>query len=621
MPYKSEAQRRYFNANRDKLEAEGVDVDEWNESSKGKKASHQEWNEMETLKEKKSGVISDLFDTGREAQEKHDKEQEKLDKAVARNMRERLARQIAKEKFAMDKEAIGGLAGGALGTLLGMRNAKKEGRPKRHGAEEGFVRGALTGSGAGIGGSLGLLGSASLMQGKPSTTKGIIAALLPLLGAGAGGYAGYQGSESLTNNMRKSREGLQDYVDDRQDELDEETLESLSKAAFAKQAANPFKRLRQMSTAAGQFYGPIKKQLQQAWDGSTARALTHRAPEVAGFTAGSVGDVVTDPEQMGQALFQGQVPDKLWDPEKSNYKNTEGLWRRLALGGAAASVSSPKVWSKVKNKGRAAAAKHHAEMQKTLGKAYKGDAVPSAGDYAGAVGRELLPKVGLTAAAFAPGMITSVGETPDLIHDTASDVRDLASTAKEEGEQSLKSVRKSTEEMNKGLNDFRKVLADVRQNVTGKDAGLPQVLSAITDAAGTAGGAAEQVGNVAQQVQSVVPGINQAAEGFTNLNKNFESVTNSPETKKFFDEVREGARAAGEGTKALGEGTKDIGKSFTSFAETAKKYLPAAAVGAVGLGGMYALYKVMQSRKQDEEDKERERRGRTILLKAGGAGS
>jgi hypothetical protein len=37
MPYKSEAQRKYFNANRKKLEAEGVDVDEWNESSKGKK--------------------------------------------------------------------------------------------------------------------------------------------------------------------------------------------------------------------------------------------------------------------------------------------------------------------------------------------------------------------------------------------------------------------------------------------------------------------------------------------------------------------------------------------------------------------------------------------------------
>jgi len=37
MPYKSLAQERYFNANRDKLEAQGVNVDEWNEASKGKK--------------------------------------------------------------------------------------------------------------------------------------------------------------------------------------------------------------------------------------------------------------------------------------------------------------------------------------------------------------------------------------------------------------------------------------------------------------------------------------------------------------------------------------------------------------------------------------------------------
>jgi hypothetical protein len=37
MPYKSDAQRRYFNANRSALEEQGVDVDEWNESSKGKK--------------------------------------------------------------------------------------------------------------------------------------------------------------------------------------------------------------------------------------------------------------------------------------------------------------------------------------------------------------------------------------------------------------------------------------------------------------------------------------------------------------------------------------------------------------------------------------------------------
>lgn len=36
MPYKSEAQRKYFNANRAKLEAQGVNVDEWNRESKVK---------------------------------------------------------------------------------------------------------------------------------------------------------------------------------------------------------------------------------------------------------------------------------------------------------------------------------------------------------------------------------------------------------------------------------------------------------------------------------------------------------------------------------------------------------------------------------------------------------
>ncbi len=37
MPYKSLAQERYFNANRARLQREGVNVGEWNEASKGKK--------------------------------------------------------------------------------------------------------------------------------------------------------------------------------------------------------------------------------------------------------------------------------------------------------------------------------------------------------------------------------------------------------------------------------------------------------------------------------------------------------------------------------------------------------------------------------------------------------
>jgi hypothetical protein len=37
MPFKSEAQKRYFEANKTKLEKQGVDVKEWEQSSKGLK--------------------------------------------------------------------------------------------------------------------------------------------------------------------------------------------------------------------------------------------------------------------------------------------------------------------------------------------------------------------------------------------------------------------------------------------------------------------------------------------------------------------------------------------------------------------------------------------------------
>lgn len=37
MPYKSQAQAAYFNIHRNELEKQGVNVDEWNQSSKGLK--------------------------------------------------------------------------------------------------------------------------------------------------------------------------------------------------------------------------------------------------------------------------------------------------------------------------------------------------------------------------------------------------------------------------------------------------------------------------------------------------------------------------------------------------------------------------------------------------------
>ena len=35
MPFKSEAERGFFNSNKKELEAKGVDVDEWNKASAG----------------------------------------------------------------------------------------------------------------------------------------------------------------------------------------------------------------------------------------------------------------------------------------------------------------------------------------------------------------------------------------------------------------------------------------------------------------------------------------------------------------------------------------------------------------------------------------------------------
>jgi hypothetical protein len=37
MPYKSEAQRKYFHVNKKKLEKQGVNVEEWDRESKGLK--------------------------------------------------------------------------------------------------------------------------------------------------------------------------------------------------------------------------------------------------------------------------------------------------------------------------------------------------------------------------------------------------------------------------------------------------------------------------------------------------------------------------------------------------------------------------------------------------------
>lgn len=55
MPYASVAQERYFNANRKKLERQGVNVDEWNSASKGMKLPKKIGSLTKKAKEKRNG--------------------------------------------------------------------------------------------------------------------------------------------------------------------------------------------------------------------------------------------------------------------------------------------------------------------------------------------------------------------------------------------------------------------------------------------------------------------------------------------------------------------------------------------------------------------------------------
>lgn len=72
MPYKSKAQEAYFNANRAKLEKQGVDVDEWNQASKGKKLPERK-APMAKKKEKEIGIPKNAPKAVKKADEAKDK--------------------------------------------------------------------------------------------------------------------------------------------------------------------------------------------------------------------------------------------------------------------------------------------------------------------------------------------------------------------------------------------------------------------------------------------------------------------------------------------------------------------------------------------------------------------
>jgi hypothetical protein len=54
MPYKSKAQEAYFNIHKNELERQGVNVNEWNKASKGKKLPERV-TKLQAMKKRKMG--------------------------------------------------------------------------------------------------------------------------------------------------------------------------------------------------------------------------------------------------------------------------------------------------------------------------------------------------------------------------------------------------------------------------------------------------------------------------------------------------------------------------------------------------------------------------------------
>ena len=54
MPYKSKVQEAYFNIHKKELERKGVNVDEWNKASKGKKLPERV-TKLQAMKKRKMG--------------------------------------------------------------------------------------------------------------------------------------------------------------------------------------------------------------------------------------------------------------------------------------------------------------------------------------------------------------------------------------------------------------------------------------------------------------------------------------------------------------------------------------------------------------------------------------
>ena len=232
MPYKSEAQRKYFNANREKLEAEGVDVDEWNESSKGKKLPEKvkDSEKQAFVRQlvayflKKKNKEPNSTKPGVEPMNEQKTEAAHLAKKAAS-----LLANMSKKAGIVDHipELLGSLGGGLVGGLKTpevtdsnnpiINRIRGDVYPRENARMQNILRGAATGLTGVIGGRAGytvgdLLSRTPIVANRfvsPGVQK-LIQQILPKItmvgGAGAGGASGLAGYDLLKNISERSKD-------------------------------------------------------------------------------------------------------------------------------------------------------------------------------------------------------------------------------------------------------------------------------------------------------------------------------------------------------------------------------------------------------------------------------
>lgn len=165
MPYKSDAQRRYFNVpeNRNKLEAQGVDVDEWNESSKGKKLPEKVkearcWEGYEPVSGKKPYSEDSCQPVGTKKKKTDEKSASALGRLAAGVAN--VGNNLSAEDVALGLPVIGAGLGAGAGNLV-HRLAGVISPQEDEAARKASRRQAtLTGAGVGLGlGTRGLMGA------------------------------------------------------------------------------------------------------------------------------------------------------------------------------------------------------------------------------------------------------------------------------------------------------------------------------------------------------------------------------------------------------------------------------------------------------------------------------